>query len=419
MTKKKSSTAKRLLGLLKLLVFLALMAWVVSRVQFRDSAGPAGKEEASTYWGKLVLQGEDRAVFQDPEGKVLLRLEKEILPGPGGAKKVLWREIPGGKEWNVRVGFLHRVTHMKIPLLLVAALAFFLCASFAAVRWHWLLRANGLEVSLWEAWRLNWVGVFFNNVVPGLTGGDVVKAYYIAKHTGKKTVPILTVVVDRILGLTALALLALVVVLANFSRFRELAMGILALLSAIALFSVPFLSRRVRRGLKLSTLLRKLPGAGFLMQLDEALTFYRNKKTALFLWILASMGNHILSTGFVAILGFAMGYTISWVDYFVLVPVINIASAVPLAPAGWGVGETLYDLAFMRFSSLGPGEGAGLSAVSRVLVTAWSLLGGILLLTMKDRVSAKVIEEEMEEEMEEALEEEERREHGVAPAGGE
>ncbi len=411
---RKRKTGKRLLGLLKLLVFSALMVWVIGRVQFRDSARPGGKkEDAPRYWGTLQLQGGDKGLFLDKEGKVLLHLEKEVLPGPRGSKKVLWKEMGTGKAWRVRLGFIHRVTHMNIPLLLLAALAYFLCASFAAVRWHWLLRANGLAVSLWEAWRLNWVGVFFNNVVPGLTGGDVVKAYYIAKHTGKKTVPILTVVVDRILGLTALALLALLVVLANFGRFRELAMGILGLLGAIVLFSVPFLSRRVRRGLRLSAFLRKLPGAGFLMQLDEALTFYRNKKIALFLWILASMGNHVLSTGFVAVLGCAMGYNVSWVDYFVLVPVINIASAVPLAPAGWGVGETLYDLAFMRFSHLGPGEGAALSAVSRVLVTGWSLLGGILLLTMKDRVSHKVIEEEMEEEMEEEIREE------VAPAQGE
>ena len=394
----KKARWKRLLGILKLLVFTALMAWVISRVQFQDSAGPVGEKEPPLLWGSLQVGEEGRGLFRDREGKVDLHLRQEVLPGPNGSKEILWEDEGTGKEWRVRLDFLHRVTHMDIPLLLLAALAYFLCASFAAVRWHWLLRANGLPVSLWEAWRLNWVGVFFNNVVPGLTGGDVVKAYYIAKHTGKKTVPILTVVVDRILGLTALALLALVVVLANFGRFRELALGILGLLAAIVLLSIPFLSRRVRRGLKLSAFLRKLPGSGFLMKLDEALTFYRNKKKALFLWILASMGNHILSTGFVAVLGYAMGYTISWVDYFVLVPVINIASAVPLAPAGWGVGETLYDLAFMRFSSLGPGEGAGLSAVSRVLVTAWSLMGGILLLTMKDRVSTKVIEEEMEEE---------------------
>ena len=394
----KKARWKRLLGILKLLVFTALMAWVISRVQFQDSAGPVGEKEPPLLWGSLQVGEEGRGLFRDREGKVDLHLRQEVLPGPNGSKEILWEDEGTGKEWRVRLGFLHRVTHMDIPLLLLAALAYFLCASFAAVRWHWLLRANGLPVSLWEAWRLNWVGVFFNNVVPGLTGGDVVKAYYIAKHTGKKTVPILTVVVDRILGLTALALLALVVVLANFGRFRELALGILGLLAAIVLLSIPFLSRRVRRGLKLSAFLRKLPGSGFLMKLDEALTFYRNKKKALFLWILASMGNHILSTGFVAVLGYAMGYTISWVDYFVLVPVINIASAVPLAPAGWGVGETLYDLAFMRFSSLGPGEGAGLSAVSRVLVAAWSLMGGILLLTMKDRVSTKVIEEEMEEE---------------------
>ncbi len=388
---------KIIIRAIKLVVFVALMVWVINRIQFTDTARPWGKGRGEWINCKIERKDSNRLVISlEGRGKLGF-LSREERTGEG-RKKLVWVREDSGEKWEIRIGFFSRLANMNLLLFFLSAFAYFLCASFAGVRWHWLLKANGFDVTLWEAWRLNWVGVFFNNVVPGLTGGDVVKAYYIAKRTGQKTVPILTVIVDRILGLSALALLALIVVLWNFQRFKALAWGILGVLGMVSVFTVLFLSRRVRRKLKLNEFLKRLPGARILMRIDEALTFYRTKKKALVFWLLASMCNHILSTGFVAILGYAMAYNVGLVEYFALVPVINIASAVPIAPAGWGVGETLYDLAFMQYAGLGPGEGAALSGVSRAMVTVLSLIGGILLLFMKDRVSAKEIEKEMEEE---------------------
>ena len=46
-----------------------------------------------------------------------------------------------------------------------------------------------------------------NSFMPGSTGGDVVKAYYAAKHTIWRTRAILSVLIDRALGLLALIVL--------------------------------------------------------------------------------------------------------------------------------------------------------------------------------------------------------------------
>jgi len=364
--------------------------WTINRV---DGTVKSDSPDKTTLHGRFEEKEEGRLLFHPGQESPLFLINPHLHEGE--SKWMLWEERGGKGEWELKVGVLHRLSHMDLRLFALAALFYFLCASFAGIRWHWLLRANSLEVSLWEAWRLNWIGVFFNNVVPGLTGGDLVKAFYIARLTGKKTVPILTVIVDRILGLAALALLAMIVVLCNFTRFKMLALAILFILVGIAFITVCFLSRRVRKTLKLSRIMRKLPGSRMLMQIDEALTFYRTKKGALLFWLVASMVNHILSTGFVAVLGYAMGLDVPLLTYFVLVPVINIASAVPLAPAGWGVGEGLYGFFFQKWGEITFSEGVGLSAISRVLMTAWSLLGGVLLLFMKGRVSTSVIEQEM------------------------
>ena len=395
---------KQLLNLAKLLIFASLMLFVVMRISFRSYAAPhAAAEGPGTRVDLRHIDNTTKSFDWQGEEVVL-----DVVKGEQGTS---WRDREG-RRWRLTVGFLHRLAHMDLTLLFLGALAYFLCASFSSLRWRWLLTANGLSVSIFEAWRLTWIGIFFNNVVPGLTGGDLIKAYYIARHTGKKTVPILTVIVDRILGLAALATLALIVVLWNLGHFSRASQsgyiiwGIPAVLAVVAFITVLFLSRRIRRALHLSALMRRLPFSGLLMQIDSALTFYRTRKLALTFWFIASVANHLLSTGFIVVLGIAMGLRIPLADYFVLVPVINIASAAPIAPAGWGVGEALYDFCFTRFSVLGPGEGAGLSAVSRVVITVLSLLGGVLLLGMKDRVSTRVIEEEMHQEDEACREKE-------------
>jgi hypothetical protein len=57
---------------------------------------------------------------------------------------------------------------------------------------------------------------FFNSFLLGSVGGDVLKAYYVARETHhKKTEAIITVVVDRIIGLFSMLILACIMMLLN------------------------------------------------------------------------------------------------------------------------------------------------------------------------------------------------------------
>ncbi len=88
----------------------------------------------------------------------------------------------------------------------------FLLASIpviATVRWQMLLRAQNIRIGFWRATELTLIGLFFNNFMPGLTGGDLVKAFYAAKLTSeKKTHAVVTVFLDRIIGMIALGIVA-------------------------------------------------------------------------------------------------------------------------------------------------------------------------------------------------------------------
>ena len=59
------------------------------------------------------------------------------------------------------------------------------------------------------------IGLFFNIVVPGLTGGDLVKAVLAARdHPERKAAAMISVLVDRLIGVLVLVLLGAVAILA-------------------------------------------------------------------------------------------------------------------------------------------------------------------------------------------------------------
>ncbi len=85
------------------------------------------------------------------------------------------------------------------------------------VRWHRLVRAQGLVFSLRDAVRLGFIGNVFNLVIPGAVGGDVIKAAFLCRmQPDKKPQAVASMVIDRILGLLGLFLLAGVAGLVNW-----------------------------------------------------------------------------------------------------------------------------------------------------------------------------------------------------------
>src|SRR5262249_52345866 len=94
-------------------------------------------------------------------------------------------------------------------LLVLAAAACFLGTLVTILRWHFLVRAVDLPLKLRDTLQLGFLGYLYNFVLPGGVGGDLVKGGFMArKQPGRRTDAVLTVLVDRIVGLYGLFLLA-------------------------------------------------------------------------------------------------------------------------------------------------------------------------------------------------------------------
>jgi len=66
----------------------------------------------------------------------------------------------------------------------------------------------GVPFRLIDSLRLSFVGTFFNLVIPGAVGGDLVKAAYLARMNLPRTQAIATLLIDRVVGLVGLFYLA-------------------------------------------------------------------------------------------------------------------------------------------------------------------------------------------------------------------
>src|ERR1044072_8121917 len=71
---------------------------------------------------------------------------------------------------------------------IIAAILTYVVVEFAAVvRWQILLKVQGINLSNARITALFFIGMFYNQFLPGGTGGDVVKTYLLWKETpGKK-----------------------------------------------------------------------------------------------------------------------------------------------------------------------------------------------------------------------------------------
>ncbi len=262
-----------------------------------------------------------------------------------------------------------------LVLLLLAGVV-----GLTAWRWERLVRVLGLALPLRTAFRLTWVGMFFNLAIPGSTGGDVVKAWYAARLLGAPTRAVVSVFVDRALGLFALVLLAgaaLLLAPGDPAYARATRLVLLCLAGGI-LGGVLVLSRRVRRGLGLTALTRRLPFAGVLAETDAALRLYRGHPVGVGVALLLSLANHLGTVACAWLLVGALGFhDLGLLPVLVVVPLATLVAAVPLLPGGWGVGEAAYAWLLSPFG-VAPTEAVALSVVLRLALLLVGLPGGLL-----------------------------------------
>jgi hypothetical protein len=273
------------------------------------------------------------------------------------------------------------------------------CLVLGVIRWTILMRALDLEISYWRALQLQMIGFFFNTAVPGAVGGDIVKAVYVMREqkNQRKAPALLTVLLDRIVGVAALFLIAAVAVVLNESfvvshrAVWPLAMmalgGSTALLVAAVAVFFPF---KEGRDPFLKLLGRKWPGFAAIESAYVAMRVYRTRPWALIICLGISILMQTINTLYTIYVSTALtGIEHEGLTFALVYPLAVLTTALPLAPGGMGVGHVAFD-SFYRL--VGWTGGANVFNVVILATLALNLLGVIPYLFFRAQVPKEEVE---------------------------
>ncbi len=270
-------------------------------------------------------------------------------------------------------------------VLLLAALALYFLAIFlGALKWRVLVRAQNLDVALGDLLSYSLVGLFFGNLLPSNVGGDVVRAYGLARVSGRAEAAAVSVLVDRLMGLVAFlgaAVVMAALAAATLTRGAELEQIEVATVVAAALFlfaTALLFSRRVSQRVKWvfdrGPLQRIQPIA---QRVYHALQVYRHSYRALALNLALSACIVIVTTFVWYTVALALGMNVSLFYFFLFNPLIAFVLLIPISFNGLGPKEAT---AVFFFGLIGvPSEIAlSMSLIFHLLIVLTSLPGGAL-----------------------------------------
>jgi uncharacterized protein (TIRG00374 family) len=257
----------------------------------------------------------------------------------------------------------------------------------AGIRWQILLRVQGVHISWWRLYSLLMVGLFFSLFIPGGTGGDIIKGYYLLKETpvGHKTSAALSVVMDRLVGLLGVTILAGTIIAFRWDWLTQTPLTANCVYTALIVLGASvsgILLAAIISGMRLvHALPEKLPGRNFLATVSAAYAVYGRAWFSTICAILLS------------VLGHTAHYTTFWcatkaiensgprkpsaIELYSALPVIETVSALPITPGGIGTREKLFDEMLTPLADLDEGVAPAISVLGYLCIAFWGVVGGI------------------------------------------
>ena len=252
-------------------------------------------------------------------------------------------------------------------------------------RWLILLRVQGIVVSFSRAIRIILVGMFFNLFLIGATGGDIVKIFLIIREAPhKKAGALLSVFIDRIVGLLALAAISAAMILFHWDElisheFTRLVVFTVAIIlgGSLGFILVAWLVDRLHLTARLP---QWLPARAKIAEAATAFAEYARAGKSVTHAFLLSIPSHFLffSTFYFGAKAFNSGLELS--NLFCVSPIVSTVTALPISVGGAGLREALFIKILGGLYST-PESIATLISLSGFMMSVfWSLVGGAIYL---------------------------------------
>ncbi len=289
----------------------------------------------------------------------------------------------------------------RYDLLLFGMLLVLVQPLLQSLRWGLLLSAQGIRFRWTEVLRLVLVGCFFNTFVPGATGGDVFRAYCLAKGKKETESAVISVILDRTLGLPPLILILLIAGACNWRFFWAIPAfrPVLWAVSMVSLGCMFFFAFLIWMSGRKETI-HIAPGDHSEKEQDtrlrvlwqrlcRAVSAYRRERRAIVYAMAISTVAHLATIFACCFFGRAAGIIgVRMAQYFLLVPIGLTVNAVPLAPGGLGQGEVAFARLFAAASALpaNAARGTAIMVCLRLGIIMVGMVGGVLYAMGRHRI---------------------------------
>lgn len=243
-------------------------------------------------------------------------------------------------------------------LIFLLAFALYIVGNLIFVlRWLLLLGTQGIRVGYWPAIKLHLLGLFYNNCLPGSVGGDILRAWYVAKHTEKKIEAAMSVFVDRAIGLActiAMAFLSYWLIPADGAQeklqfgteFNPVSLAIKFLLAILVMvilaalvIAVMYYNRKLRPILLKYVFILGLRWTFWIGRIIRAVKLYCCKPFILLLAVAMTFVCQALPIYGLYLIGRDLGIQAHIKYYFVFFPLSWIIGVIPISVGGAGVME--------------------------------------------------------------------------------
>lgn len=262
---------------------------------------------------------------------------------------------------------------LSSPLSFITAVGMYMLATFfSSLRWKLLIPQSMRTKRLFSMYM---IGSFFNTCMPGIIGGDAVKAYYLSSELKKSqksavsgreaSIAVASVFMDRYVGFSAMLVISMIAFPFGFRYLEGTPVKwfmpiVLAgfIFGSIVVFKFRF-GERFR----------------FLFKVYEYFKVYSRKKEVLFKAFLYSVVIQISGIVAIYILSKGISLNITFLSLLIFVPIIILISFIPVSISGIGLREGAFVI-FLGTIGVPPDLSVTLSILwflSVVVASLWGL----------------------------------------------
>lgn len=265
------------------------------------------------------------------------------------------------------------------PLTVIfVALLFVFTQATSTYRWRSIL-SKDIQVPYLRLLSIYWIGMFFNNFLPTMVGGDVIKGYYLYKSSRRGDVSVASIFMDRYSGLSALIVITTVALITGYPLIKGTPFpGFLVLLIG-AYFGVSLVIWVGPLHTWAMKLLARIHLYGINKKIDtlyKVLMSYKRHGDILITILICSA---VVQGGVIIgyyVLGRGLGMDIPISYYFFFIPLATVVSMLPVSLAGLGIREGAF---VYLFTSVGATkeQALTLSLMWFTILVVVSIAGGV------------------------------------------